>query len=120
MPNHPGGTGTARTKAQEETRMMDEEMRTETEQPRTRRDVVRLGAALLGTGLGLASLTVAAAREPEPGDDRGSGGGGLTPLEGGGWGGAGARRRRGGRRGGGGRPAPRAPRVARVAAGVGR
>jgi hypothetical protein len=77
MPNHPGGTGTARTKAQEETRMMDEEMRTETEQMRTRRDVVRLGAALLATGIGLASLTGAAAREREPGDDRGSGGGGL-------------------------------------------
>ena len=55
--------------------MMDEEMRTETEQMRTRRDVVRLGAALLATGIGLASLTGAAAREREPGDDRGSGGG---------------------------------------------
>jgi hypothetical protein len=55
--------------------MMDEEMRTETEQTRTRRDVVRLGAALLATGIGLASLTGAAAREREPGDDRGSGGG---------------------------------------------
>jgi len=56
--------------------MIENEMRTETEQPRTRRDVVRLGAALLGTGLGLASLTVATARERETGDDHGSGGGG--------------------------------------------
>lgn len=57
--------------------MIENEIRTDTEQPRTRRDVVRLGAALLATGLGLASLTGAAARELEPGDDRGSGGGGL-------------------------------------------
>jgi hypothetical protein len=45
--------------------MMENEIDTNTEQPRTRRDVVRLGAALLGTGLGLASLTGAAARERE-------------------------------------------------------
>ena len=56
--------------------MIENEIRTETEQPRTRRDVVRLGAALFATGLGLASLTGAAARERESGDDRGSGGGG--------------------------------------------
>ena len=56
--------------------MMENEINTETAQPRTRRDVVRLGAALLGTGLGLAGLTGAAARERESGDDRGSGGGG--------------------------------------------
>jgi hypothetical protein len=56
--------------------MLEDEIPTETEQPRTRRDVVRLGTALLATGLGLASLTGAAAREAEPGDDRGSGGGG--------------------------------------------
>ena len=56
--------------------MMENEIDTSTEQPRTRRDVVRLGAALLGTGLGLASLTGAAARERERGDDHGSGGGG--------------------------------------------
>lgn len=54
--------------------MIENEIRTETEQPRTRRDVVRLGAALLATGIGLASLTGAAAREREPEDDRGSGG----------------------------------------------
>jgi len=56
--------------------MIENEIRTETEQPRTRRDVVRLGAALLATGLGLAGLTGAAAREREPGDDHASGGGG--------------------------------------------
>ena len=50
---------------------MNDEIRTDTEQPQTRRDVVRLGAALLATGLGLASLTGVAARENEPGDDRG-------------------------------------------------
>jgi hypothetical protein len=55
--------------------MIENEIRTETEQPRTRRDVVRLGAALFATGLGLASLTGAAAREREAGDDRGSSGG---------------------------------------------
>ena len=53
----------ALTKAQEEMRVIENEIRTETEQPQTRRDVVRLGAALLATGLGLASLTGAAARE---------------------------------------------------------
>ena len=56
--------------------MIENEIRTDTEQPRTRRGVVRLGAALFATGLGLASLTGAAARERESGDDRGSGGGG--------------------------------------------
>jgi hypothetical protein len=49
---------------------MNDETRTDTEQPQSRRDVVRLGAALLATGLGLASLTGVAARENEPGDDR--------------------------------------------------
>ena len=48
--------------------MIENEIRTDTEQPRTRRDVVRLGAALFATGLGLASLTGAAAREREAGD----------------------------------------------------
>ena len=56
--------------------MRDEEIRTEIEQTRTRRDVVRLGAALLATSLGVVSLHGVAARELEPGDDRGSGGGG--------------------------------------------
>jgi hypothetical protein len=56
--------------------MMENEIYTDQEQPRTRRDVVRLGAALLGTSVGLAGLTGAAAREREPGDDHGSGGGG--------------------------------------------
>ena len=50
--------------------MTENEIRTEREQPRTRRDVVRLGAALVATGLGLASLKGVAAREREAGDDR--------------------------------------------------
>ena len=58
--------------------MIENEIHSETEQPRTRRDVVRLGAALLATGLGLASLTGAAARELEPGDDTGAAAGGGT------------------------------------------
>jgi len=56
--------------------MIEDEIRTDTEQPLTRRGVVGLAAALLATSVGLASLTGVAARESEPGDDRGSGGGG--------------------------------------------
>ena len=56
--------------------MIEDVIGTDTEQLLTRRGVVGLAAALLATGAGFASLTGAAGRESEPGDDRGSGGGG--------------------------------------------
>ena len=63
---------------------MEGEIRADTEQSLTRRSVIRFGAALFATGMGVASLTGGAARELEPDDDRGSGGGGQDDSPGGG------------------------------------